>query len=98
MFQVFQPSLYKNAGGERANSAVFPTFMIVNIVTQEMASAKAYKGGEARLVFGATPLLISVNGFAFRGATLSLLGFRLRDLKIVATPPQESTPFSPITS
>jgi hypothetical protein len=32
--------------GERAISAVFPTFMIVNIVTQEMASAKAYKREE----------------------------------------------------
>jgi hypothetical protein len=44
-----------------------------------------------------TPLLISANGFAFRGATLSLLT-SLRGLNIVASPPQESTPFAPINS
>jgi hypothetical protein len=43
------------------------------------------------------PLVISANGFAFRGATLSLLT-SLRGLNIAATLPLESSPFAPITS
>ena len=44
-----------------------------------------------------TPLSISANGSAFRGATLSLLA-ALRGLNIVATPPLVSSPFAPINS